>query len=132
MEKKHSQKHSIETLYFSISILFERASHYGIRALIVLYMIGETMNMEREEALSIFGWLSTILIFSKIIGGIFGDLLIGNRKSIIIGGIMQSIGAFSLCIPSTVGLYCGLLLMVLGSGFFFAESYFHFREVIFT
>jgi len=100
-------------------------------------MIGEALNMEREEALSIFGWLSTILIFSKIIGGIFGDLLIGNRKSIIIGGIMQSIGAFSLCIPSTFGLYCGLLLMVLGSGFFspnlistFGKLYLHKTKLL--
>jgi POT family proton-dependent oligopeptide transporter len=45
-------------------------------------------------------------------------LLIGNKKSIIIGGIIQAIGAFSLCIPSTTGLYLGLFLVVLGSGFF--------------
>ena len=58
------------------------------------------------------------LLFSQIIGGIFGDLIIGNKKSIIIGGIIQAIGAFILCVPSINGLYTGLFLVVLGSGFF--------------
>jgi POT family proton-dependent oligopeptide transporter len=98
--------------------MLERASYYGFRALVVLYMVGETLKMERTEALTIYGWLVGSLVFSQIIGGLFGDLLIGNKKSIIIGAIIQAIGAFSLCIPSTTGLYLGLFLVVLGSGFF--------------
>jgi len=118
MDKIQNQKHTIETLYYSISRMLERTSYYGFRALIVLYMVGETLKMERAEALTIYGWLIGSLVFSQIIGGLFGDLLIGNKKSIIIGGIIQAIGAFSLCIPSTTGLYLGLFLVVLGSGFF--------------
>lgn len=118
MEKIQNQRHTKETLYYSISRMLERASYYGFRALVVLYMVGETLKMERTEALTIYGWLVGSLVFSQIIGGLFGDLLIGNKKSIIIGGIIQAIGAFSLCIPSTIGLYTGLFLVVLGSGFF--------------
>ncbi|ARV08309.1 hypothetical protein BTO05_01125 [Winogradskyella sp. PC-19] len=118
MEKIQNQKHTKETLYYSISRMLERASYYGFRALVVLYMVGETLKMERTEALSIYGWFTASLVFSQIVGALFGDLLIGNKKSIIIGGIIQAIGAFSLCIPSTTGLYLGLFLVVLGSGFF--------------
>ena len=118
MDKIQNQKHTKETLYYSISRMLERASYYGFRALVVLYMVGETLNMERTEALTIYGWLVGSLVFSQIIGGIFGDLLIGNKKSIIIGGIIQAIGAFTLCVPSINGLYTGLFLVVLGSGFF--------------
>lgn len=118
MEKIQNQRHTKETLYYSISRMLERASYYGFRALVVLYMVGETMKMERTEALTIYGWLIGSFVFSQILGGLFGDLLIGNKKSIIIGGIIQAIGAFSLCIPSTTGLYLGLFLVVLGSGFF--------------
>ena len=118
MEKIQNQKHTKETLYYSISRMFERASYYGFRALVVLYMVGETLKMENKEALTIYGWLTASLVFSQIVGALFGDLLIGNRKSIIIGGIIQAIGTFSLCIPSTTGLYLGLFLVVLGSGFF--------------
>lgn len=118
MEKIHNQKHTKETLYYSISRMLERASYYGFRALVVLYMVGDTMKMERSEAFSITGWLAASLVFSQIVGALFGDLLIGNKKSIIIGGVTQAIGAFSLCIPSTTGLHLGLFLIVLGSGFF--------------
>jgi len=118
MEKTQNQKHTKETLYYSISRMLERASYYGFRALVVLYMVGETLKMEDKEALTIYGWLTASLVFSQIVGALFGDLLIGNKKSIIIGGIIQAIGAFSLCIPSTTGLYLGLFLVVLGSGFF--------------
>jgi POT family proton-dependent oligopeptide transporter len=118
MEKIQSQNHTKETLYYSISKILERASYYGLRSLLVLYMFGETMKLKGNEATTIYGWFTASLIFSQIIGGLLGDLLIGNKKSIIIGGIVQAIGAFSLCIPSTAGLYIGLFLVVLGSGFF--------------
>lgn len=118
MRKIKNQKHSKETLFFATSKVFERASYYGLRAIILLYMIGETLKIEDSKALIIFGWLLVSLLFSQIIGGIFGDLIIGNKKSIIIGGIIQAIGAFILCVPSINGLYIGLFLVVLGNGFF--------------
>lgn len=118
MEKIQNQKHSIETFYYSLARMLERASYYGLRALVVLYMVGETLKMEDAEALTIYGWFTASLVFSQIIGALFGDLLIGNKKSIIIGGIVQAFGAFALCIPSTYGLYIGIFLIVLGSGFY--------------
>ncbi|WP_299778827.1 MFS transporter [uncultured Formosa sp.] len=118
MEKIQNQRHSIETFYFSLARMLERASYYGLRALVVLYMVGETLKMENTEALTIYGWFTASLVFSQIIGALFGDLLIGNKKSIIIGGIVQAFGAFALCIPSIYGLYIGIFLIVLGSGFY--------------
>ncbi|WGH76259.1 MFS transporter [Tenacibaculum tangerinum] len=137
MEKIKNQKHTKETLHYSISIMLERASYYGFRALVVLYMVGETLKMGDKEALSIYVWLTASLVFSQIIGALFGDLLIGNKKSIIIGGIIQAIGAFSLCIPSTKALYLGLFLVVLGNGLFkpniisnFGKTYLNKTELL--
>ncbi len=79
-------------------------------------MIGEILKTERIEALNIYGVFTASFIFSKVFGAILGDLVIGNKKAIIIGAIIQSIGAFSLCIPSINGLYIGLSLVVLGGG----------------
>lgn len=118
MEKIKNQKHSKEAFYYSFSRMFERASYYGLRALVVLYMIGGTLKMDNVEALKIYGWITAALVFSQIVGALLGDLVIGNKKSIIIGSIIQAIGAFSLSIPSTTGLYIGLFLIVTGSGFF--------------
>ncbi len=118
MEKNINQKHSKETLYFSISMMLERASYYGFRILLILYMTGEIIKMDRTEALSIFGWFAGSLMVSKIIGALLGDLVIGNRKTFLLGGIIQALGTFCLCIPSTTGLYLGLFLVVLGNGFY--------------
>lgn len=118
MEKIQNQKHSIETFYYSLARMIERASYYGLRALVVLYMTGEILKMDTTEALVIYGWFAGSLVFSQILGGLLGDLIIGNKKSIIIGGVVQAFGAFTLCIPSTYGLYIGLFLIVLGSGFY--------------
>jgi len=118
MGKIQNQNHSIETLYYSLARMLERASYYGLRALVVLYMTGEILKMDTTEALVIYGWFAGSVVFSQILGALLGDLLIGNKKSIIIGGITQALGAFVLCFPSTYGLYAGLFLVVLGNGFF--------------
>jgi POT family proton-dependent oligopeptide transporter len=118
MEKILNLSHSKETYFYGLSTLLERASYYGIRTTVILYMISESINMGREEALSLYGWMALLLIFSRVIGAALGDLVIGNRKSAIIGGIIQTLGAFSFCIPSITGIYIGLSLIVLGNGLY--------------
>jgi len=118
MEKIQNQKHTIETFYYSLTRMLERASYYGLRALVVLYMTGEILKMDSTEALTIYGWFAGSVVFSQIFGALLGDLLIGNKKTIIVGGIIQALGAFALCVPNTYGLYAGLFLVVLGNGFF--------------
>ena len=118
MGKIINQTHSKETFLYALSRTLERASFYGIRSLIVLYMIGESLKMEYTEALKIYGWFTASFLFSKIFGAILGDLILGNKKALIIGGIIQALGAFSFCIPSINGLYVGLFLIVLGGGLY--------------
>lgn len=98
--------------------MLERGSYYGFRSLIVLYMINEAIALEDAEAVTIFSSLVTGLLISQVIGALVGDLLIGNRKAIIIGGLIQAIGVFTLCIPSVTGLYSGLFLILLGNGLY--------------
>lgn len=112
------KRHNKETYLFATSRMFERASYYGLRALIIMYMIGEILNMSEMDALERYGFLTASILFTQIIGALLGDLLIGNKRALIIGIIMQSIGAFTLCIPSITGLYIGAGLISLGSGFY--------------
>jgi POT family proton-dependent oligopeptide transporter len=98
--------------------MLERASYYGIRVLLVLCMVTGSLRMDRGEALSILGWFGLFLMFAQVLGAILGDLLIGNKKSIILGGMLQTIGAFCLAIPSSIGFYSGLFLVVLGGGLY--------------
>lgn len=80
MEKIHNLKHTKENFYYALSRMLERASYYGFRALVILYMTGEILKMDRTEALTIYGWFIGSMVFSQIIGGLFGDL---DRKSVV-------------------------------------------------
>jgi proton-dependent oligopeptide transporter, POT family len=118
MQKIINQTHSKEAYLYAFSKMFERAAYYGLRAIILLYLVDESMKMTYKDAFSLYGMFTISFIFSQVLGAILGDLVIGNKKSIILGGIIQAIGAFSFCIPSTTGLYIGLILVVIGSGLY--------------
>ncbi|MBS2098412.1 POT-type proton-dependent oligopeptide transporter [Carboxylicivirga linearis] len=118
MRKISHQKHNKETFYFSMSRMLERVSFYGLRALIVLYMTGEILRMDSNESTGIYSWFIGSILISQVVGALLGDLLIGNKKAIYIGGVIQAIGALSLCIPSIIGLYLGLFLIVVGGGLY--------------
>lgn len=74
--------------------------------------------MNDDEALRIYAVFTTAVLVSGLLGAVLGDLLIGNTKAILIGALLNALGAFILFIPSTVGLNIGLFLVVLGSGLF--------------
>ncbi|GGH27606.1 peptide MFS transporter [Sphingobacterium alkalisoli] len=132
MEIIQNQYHTKETLYFALTRMFERASYYGFKTLIVLYMVGETLKMERSEALNIYGVFTASLVFSQILGAVLGDLVIGNRRSVILGAILQAIGTFCICIPLTTGLYLGLFLIALGCGFYTPNLISNFGKLYFN
>ena len=109
----------------------ERGGYYGIRSLIVIYMTSEVMAMESGQALKIYGYIATILIGTEIVGGLLGDLVLGNKIVAIIGAAIQAIGAFVLCIPSEYALYGAIGLIGLGAGLYspnvlgmFGKNYF--------
>ena len=107
----------------------ERTAYYGLRALLVLYMVDGFLKMPNTEAFKYYGWfISGILVF-QIIGGVLGDLLIGNKKAIIVGAVLQALGAFALSIPSSTGLYVGLLLVAMGSGFYTPNLFSNFGKL---
>ena len=114
-----------------VSKALERGGYYGIRALLVIYMTGEVLAMESERALTIYGYIATILIGTEIVGGLLGDLVLGNKLVAIIGAAIQAIGAFVLCIPSEIALYGAIGLIGLGAGLYspnvlgmFGKNYF--------
>lgn len=117
MQKITNQSHSKETYLYVLSRAFERASYYGIRGIILIYML-EALYLPQQEAFKIYDFFITALIFSQVLGALLGDFAIGNKKVMIIGGVLQAFGIFMLCIPSATGLYVGLSLILLGSGLY--------------
>ncbi|HEX8434114.1 peptide MFS transporter [Archangium sp.] len=104
--------------------MWERMSYYGMRALLVLYMVGATNNggfgWSQAKALQIFGIYTGLVYATPVIGGYLADRYLGQRLSVILGGILMMLGQFVLAMPgnSEALFFTGLGLLVVGNGFF--------------
>ncbi|MDX1828943.1 MAG: peptide MFS transporter [Lutibacter sp.] len=103
--------------------MWERFSFYGMRALLVLFLVSALglggWNWPRENALALYGTYLALLYLTPIIGGTLADKYLGNRKAIIIGALIMTFGHASMAIESSpFFLYLGLFLLVIGTGFF--------------
>ena len=111
--------------------MWERFSYYGMRALLVLFLIAETttggFGLTQEEAFTIYGIFTGLVYVTPMIGGILADKLLGQRSTIYIGGLTMAIGQFMLAFSAMNGdnmdarmfwFYTGLGVLIIGNGFF--------------
>ena len=103
--------------------MWERFSFYGMRALLVLFLVSSFgiggWDWPRENALALYGTYLALLYLTPIIGGTLADKYLGNRKAIIIGALIMTFGHASMAIENIpFFLYLGLFLLVVGTGFF--------------
>jgi len=109
-------------LFFSE--MWERFSYYGMRALLVLYLVEEIssdnpgLGWSAPEAGSLYGWYTMLVYITPILGGIIADKVFGFRKAITLGAILMSMGHFSLAFEPMPAFYMGLGLLIVGNGFF--------------
>ena len=67
----------------------------------------------------LYGYFTGFVYFTPLIGGWLADRYLGKRLAVTIGGITMMLGQFTLFgLNSTTGLYIGLLLLIIGNGFF--------------
>ncbi|GAD79129.1 peptide MFS transporter [Vibrio ezurae] len=109
--------------------LWERFSYYAMRAILVLYLTDTTINgglgWSTKDALDLYGIYTGLVYVTPLIGGWIADNYLGQRKSVIIGGVLMAIGQFSLALPAGAfgidaytSFYLGLTLLILGNGLF--------------
>jgi POT family proton-dependent oligopeptide transporter len=105
-------------LYFLFGTeMWERFCYYGMRALLVLYLI-EGFGWQPHDSSSVYKWYTSLVYLTPLIGGYLADRFLGIRASIIIGGILMAIGEFAIT-TGTLGLfYIGLGFLICGNGFF--------------
>ena len=100
--------------------LFERFSYYGMRALLVLFMTAATVDggLGYDVATSalIYGLYTSLVYLVNLPGGWIADRLLGQRRSVLVGGIIIAAGHFTMAIPSTAMFFTGLGLIVIGTG----------------
>ena len=95
--------------------MWERFSYYGMRALLVLYLTNH-LRMARKDALDIYAIYTGLVYLTPLIGGYLADKVLGQRKAILIGGIVMAMGHFAMAFEPLLELALGLL--ILGNGFF--------------
>ncbi|MDX1604204.1 MAG: MFS transporter, partial [Salinimicrobium sediminis] len=78
--------------------MWERFSYYGMRAILVLYLVSATqggnagLGWTNAEALALYGWYTMLVYVASIPGGIIADKLLGQKKAVLWGGIILVAG----------------------------------------
>jgi POT family proton-dependent oligopeptide transporter len=102
--------------------MWERFSYYGMRAILVLYLVAEAtadnagLGWSNGDALSLYGTYTMLVYVASIPGGIIADKLIGQRKSVLLGGILLVFGHSVLAVEEMWAFYTGLGLIIGGVG----------------
>jgi POT family proton-dependent oligopeptide transporter len=97
--------------------MWERFSFYGMRALLVLYMV-HVLGWPDDRADHLYGLYMGAVYLTPLLGGWLADRFIGTRRSLVIGGLIIAAGHFVLAVPNLSTFYPGLILVVIGTGFF--------------
>ena len=109
-----------------VTEMWERFSYYGMRALFVLYMT-KALLFDKAYGAQIYGSYTGLVYLTPLIGGYIADRYWGNRKSIVVGGLIMALGQFFMflsgCFFANVSLattlmLVGLTALILGNGFF--------------
>ena len=102
--------------------MWERFSYYGMRAILVLYLVTQTtgdnpgLGWSDIDALALYGWYTMLVYVASIPGGWIADRLIGQKKSVLIGGLTLCLGHCILAVEEMWAFYSGLGLIIAGVG----------------
>jgi POT family proton-dependent oligopeptide transporter len=120
--------------------MWERFSYYGMRALLVLYMVNYLFQPERAESVlgyaalksafefvfgplgvqplasHVYGLYTGLVYLTPLFGGLLADRILGQRRTVIIGAVLMAIGHFMMAFEQLFLL--ALTALILGNGAF--------------
>lgn len=133
--------HPVGLSFLFATEMWERFSYYGMRAILVLYLVnflllpGQAEHVAGYSAVKhifeslvgralgvqpfssmIYGFYTGFVYLTPFFGGIIADRWLGQRFTVIIGGVIMAIAEFVLVVPSL--FFLGLFLLIVGNGFF--------------
>ena len=115
--------HPIGLYVLFFTEMWERFSYYGMRALLVIYMIAEASHIDgpglgwsKLEAYQLYGWYVMLVYLISIPGGILADKVLGQRKTVMLGAVILCLGHGTLAIEAEWAFFTGLSLIILGVG----------------
>ncbi|MET3538875.1 peptide MFS transporter [Chryseobacterium limigenitum] len=105
----------IWSLFFSE--MWERFCFYGMRGMLVFFMISQ-LNFHEKEANLQYGATQAFVYAFTFIGGLFADKILGFRKSLFWGGLLMIVGSLILATDPHKFFFLGIAFTVVGTGFF--------------
>ena len=109
--------------------MWERFSYYGMRAILVLYMTNALM-FDVARASTVYGNFTGLAYLMPLAGGYIADRWWGNRRSVLVGGLVMALGQFVMFLSASNWenpaashplLWTGLGILILGTGLFKAN-----------
>jgi len=104
--------------------MWERFSYYGMRALLVLFLVSslleEGWGWERADALMLYAWYTGLVYITPIFGGLIADKVMGYRNAVVVGALLMTLGHASMALEVFADpfFYLGLGLLIIGNGLF--------------
>lgn len=117
------QPRALATLF--LTEMWERFSYYGMRAILVLYLIapldgqtppGQGLGFTLPVAAAIYGAYSSLIYLLPIAGGWVADRLTGPRRAVLLGGTVIALGHFTMAVPVEIMFWIGLVAVAVGTG----------------
>src|SRR5580765_6776244 len=107
------QRHPVGLYTLFFTEMWERLSYYGMRALLVLFMVDSVrggMGLDEKTAGAIYGLYTGGVYLAALPGGWLADRFLGAQRAVWYGGIIIALGHFVLAIPRTDTFFVGLVL----------------------
>ncbi len=113
--------------HFFFTEFWERFSYYGMRALLVLFLVAAVTSdnpgfgMSDAMATAIYGIYTFFVYVLALPGGWVADNIWGQRRSVFVGGCIIALGHFTMAapligLPGPATFYLGLAFITIGTG----------------
>ena len=104
--------------------MWERFSFYGMRALLIFYLTQHWLFSDGESTV-IYGAYGSLVYITPVLGGWLADRYLGQRKAVLFGGILLTLGHLAMAVEGDGGqgspainvFWLALALIIVGSGF---------------
>tara|TARA_R110002096_G_scaffold276109_1_gene469817 strand:+ start:23520 stop:25289 length:1770 start_codon:yes stop_codon:yes gene_type:complete len=122
IKQKEFLGHPVGLFVLFFTEMWERFSYYGMRGILALYVatsataVDPGLGWSNKDALWLYGWYTMLVYVASIPGGIIADKILGQKKTVMLGGILLCLGHGILAIPQDWAFFTGLILIILGVG----------------
>jgi len=110
------QPRALATLF--LTEMWERFSYYGMRALLLFYMLKGFLGFGDSEAYAVYGAYTALVYMTPFFGGMIADRLLGARRAVVLGGLLMAAGHLLMTVENEPAFFTALALLIAGNGFF--------------